>query len=301
MSKNKDESKKEEGAVDSFFVDAEEGAFDEISDAYAENNEMSLYEQEPEPEEPEASPEEEDADASTETDETELPPEPEDAVEEEVKEESTVPIHALHEEREKRKVLSRELEDLKSKFRDLFDDYKKLSENPPPMPSGDDGEYVDPRVATLEREVSQLKADRGKLAAENKKTAQQEADQRFKDQVKQANEDLEGEGFPGFEFAVAKVDQRLAEMLKDDPENRIYSNPEGWKKIYKEQIFPSIQSKFTTLDKKQLDEHKKALKKKASLVGGPGKKGAPPKADENKSESELYDDYLSMRMKRGFS
>ncbi len=304
MSEKNDESGREASGVDNFFVDAEDGAYDEIVDSYkGDKDEMSLYDQDPPEEEAEASPEEEEADTSTETDEAELPSEEEEVAKEEVEEEeNTVPLAALHEEREKRKALSRDLEDLKTKFRDLFDDYKKLSEEPAVIPPSYDGEEEqDPRFVALEKEVAQLKADRNKLASENKVTSQAKAAKKFDDQVSNADSDLEKNGYPGFKFSIATVDKILGEMVKDDPENRIYNNPEGWKKIYMEKVFPDIQAKFTTLDKTQIDEHKKALKKKAGLVGNPGKKGAPPKKDDEKSETELYEEYLSMRQTKGFS
>lgn len=302
MSIKNDESVKESGETDSFFVDAEDGVYDSIVDSYKGDKEMSLYDQEPPEEEPEASPEEEETDASTETDEAELPSEEEEVAGEEVKEdENTVPLAALHEEREKRKALSRDLEDLKTKFRDLFDDYKKLSEEPATPPSPYDEGEVDPRFAALEKQVAELRADRNKLASENKATSQAKAAKKFDDQVSEADSALEKDGYPGFKFSVATVDKILGEMVKDDPENRIYNNPDGWKKIYIERVFPDIQAKFTTLDKSQINEHKKTLKKKAGLVGNPGKKGAPPKKDEEKSETELYEEYLSMRQTKGFS
>lgn len=193
------------------------------------------------------------------------------------KDNRTVPYGALHEEREKRKALQRELEELKSKDfkqQDTFSDTGGL----------DDDLVYKSEVKRLEKKVSELE---GKFVQEEKTKAEIEREKN----VSKVDERLQEEGIVGFaEIGRHVVLRKLTEMYAEDPNYAIaHDNPEGWQKIYKEE-YPKIQKVFVEKARTKTFEDKKALKSRAGLITNPGSNPIEEKQDEKKDLS--YEDVL---------
>ena len=214
--------------------------------------------------------------------------------------EKTVPLAALHEEREKRKGLSREVADLKKKVSELLDDNERLL-NVVREPPAEGDDFTDPKVRDLEKQIKDLLKFKENVEKTSEQSKMEKLQSEHKRNLKKANEELADEGFPGFEFAVGKVANELQAMVADDPESIYLDNVEGWKKIYKERVFPKLKTIFVGKQKKDADEDKVDLKKKAKLAASPGKSGEPAKGKENMTTDERYAAYLEARRKSGIS
>ena len=193
------------------------------------------------------------------------------------KDNRTVPYGALHEEREKRKALQRELEELKSeasKKQDTFPDAGGL----------DDDLAYKSEVRRLEKKVSELE---GKFVQEEKTKAEIEREKN----VLKVDERLQEDGVVGFaEIGRHVVLRKLTEMYAEDPSYAIaHDNPAGWEKIYKEE-YPKIQKVFVDKARAKTFEDKKALKSRSGLITNPGSNPKEEKQDEKKDLS--YEDTL---------
>jgi hypothetical protein len=171
-----------------------------------------------------------------------------EAVSEKPEEEKTVPLGALHEERQKRKELQRRL--------DAAEAAKK-----------ENLEYEQDEYTQLKNRIEVLESQR-KRDSEN-----QIADKETK-LIQQVSDELEKEGYPWFkELGADKLRYDFDSMENEDPAYvKSHKNPEGWKKWYKERIFPSIKK---VMDKAKQNESmlkKVEAKKNAQLVTTPGLK-----------------------------
>lgn len=281
-----------EGMTEDTSLDFDTGDREALYDKYGKENEglSETSTEEEVAEETEESPEEE----------TETPAEKEEAVTEEpseteeAKDEKTVPLGALHEEREKRKALGLELEEVKGQLHTVLQDIRQLSDQKKTEETAAEEELGS--VEVLEKRIMALEGGQRKTARDMQTEKQAKQDQALNSDIKKVDAELEEEGFPAFEFMTAKVTDELNRLIKEDPQNKkTLDNPEGWKKVYKEVVFPTIYSKFAKKDKADLFEKKKDLKLEANL-GGPGKK-----PEEAKEEEWTYNDYLRMRFNKQYS
>jgi len=225
----------------------------------------------------------EDTDASTETDDAEFTSEAEDTTE------KTVPYGALHEEREKRKSLSKKVTELETQLNTVLQDYKTLVTEK----ETDDTADLDPELAALKREIKELREFKNSMTEERQKSTAEKQQQEVMDSVNKTDAELEKEGFPGFIFATEAVAQEIRNLVKEDPENSWMFSPEGWKKVFKEKVFPEMRSKFVKVHKDELFDKKKDLKAGQKIAGKTGKVPATPKKDDGSNWN--YDDYIKHR------
>lgn len=313
-------------ALGTFFID--DGRRDAIMEDYADRAGLNPDE--------EASGDDETADISTETETTDdipageeestetsteieaaVAPAEEGETDEETPateqdDEKTVPHGAFHEEREKRKALQGEVNDLQLKLNQLMKDNLELmdmvrSGQKPATEDADTSDdmsfddFTDPNVKALAKEVRELRQFKEQFVKDNESNAQQQMLDRIENDKKTVDSELDKEGFPGFYIAQEAVKDVLRKMTPEELQRN--DNPEGWKEIYKEQVWPDVQKKFGIVKKVANTEQKTELKKKAGLVDTPGKpiKEAPGKDEDKKTEKESYDDYLRMRRQMSFS
>lgn len=231
-----------------------------------------------------------------------LEPEPEVEPELKVEEEKKVPLQALHEEREKRKIARQELTEVKKTLaeqqelnRQMLQDIKKLMAQPT-EDDGSDSDLITRREMNaaleenkgLKRRLDQLE---GRTAQEMTKRSQEQLTK----QVSKAAQKAETEGCPGLDRCIPQITEELARMVQEDRDNVIYDNPDGWIKIYKERVFPGLKELFVKKDKETVMKSKEELKKTAGLTGSPGSAGTPEKADESEW---TVNDYLKMRREK---
>lgn len=162
--------------------------------------------------------------------------------------ESTVPYGALHEEREKRKAIQKELDELKA---------KKEEE------SAEDDDYISDEQKELAEIKKELKAIKDRDATREESSSRATQEKIYADM----DEKLSAKGFPGFntigKLHVAKV---LNELLATDPAIAVeLDNPTGWAKIWSKD-FKSVSKVFTQQGNKDLLSQKKDLKQEASLI-----------------------------------
>ena len=75
-------------------------------------------------------------------------------------------------------------------------------------------------------------------------------------------------------------------------------NPEGWKKIYKEEIYPSIEKIINQKKSEDIIDERIARKKKAALSGNSGGKPVQTKKKDDineLSQKEMHERYMKMR------
>ena len=219
--------------------------------------------------------------------------EPVEATEKKPDDIRTVPYGALHEEREKRKGLQREVEDLKSKMNQLIQDNVNLIHKTPK-----EEETYEP---ALKSELFALRQEIARLQEKNATVEQRfqaddqerlrERTERLIDEVDKIEADA---GRPGFR-AIGQhlVRARLTQIAQEDPDLvTAYQTPDGWRKIWAEE-FPKVRGHFVQQQTKEILDQKKQAKTGASLVTTPGK--SPSQSTPQKEYS--WDDYLKERQK----
>lgn len=305
----------------------EDSERDSLYKSYEESQSIEEFK----PEDTEASPEEEDVEAEAESEDTSgddtdyVPEETEgdadddDEAEDKEEEEKqkTVPYDAFHQERERRKDLQKTVADLEDKVKMLLQDNKVLMERgkkPDESESGlsdvseleklvDDGEYGDAlkqalkTITGLQDTIKGLENnDRQRIEAREADEATRKAEEAEK-RIQKLHSDLEKEGFPGFDPLVEHVNAELRAMIKEDPDNISLNNDEGFKKIYKEKVFPKFRKMFVGKDREDTMQGKRERKKNANLGGG----GNAPKGSAKKDNDDDWgmNDYMDMRKEQG--
>ena len=202
-----------------------------------------------------------------------------------------VPYDALHAEREKRKAAQVRIRELESQINLVLQETKKKAEEKPE--TVDDYEK---EIITLRKEVKSLRED----LSSQKKNLETEASQKkiteIESKISTVDRELKEEGFPLFKDLQDQVTKEIVKMIDGDPDSgqgiiREYDNPNGWKKIYKEKIFPRLDSTFKERYQSSTKKEKEELKKQANLTGG----SAPRVSLETKEDEYSYDDYLKRR------
>ena len=217
-----------------------------------------------------------------------------------------VPLQALHESRERFKKLNleyrdfkasavsqeKEINELKAQLAQLSD---KLRNDSSVTSENDLSEETDVEKH-LRREISDLKKRFQVDESEKAKEAALKAQQDQQKKIETVTHDLTKEGFPGFDIAVLKTGVKLQELVTSGELTESESlDPDVWKKVYKEHIYPNIKTVFGEREKEEIMAGKKEAKKKASLVADPGK--APEKKEKKEEEITSYDQFVKMQMK----
>lgn len=224
----------------------------------------------------------------------------EDKGEEKKKDEhKTVPLDALHEEREKRKSaqsrakeLEAEKERLSSQLREVLETNRTLTQKP-----ADDNAYQTDEakeIAILKSQIAALTQDSQQRNVQAQNSEAMTRQHKVNEMVTKTSLELDAEGFPGLDFMLPKVTEELSRMVREDPDNIIYDNPDGWKKIYKETVFPKLRGMVAGKNKEDAFAAKNDAKAKANLAGSSGK--VVPSA-EVKEDTWTYDDYIAHRKK----
>jgi len=203
---------------------------------------------------------------------------------------------AFHEERERRKTLQSKVTELEGQLKTVLTDYKAMIDvDPQSKKEGEDEEYLDPNILAIKKQNLALQQRLDKIEQSSQRNTAAAQKKKHQENITNTSKALSDEGFPGFEFAIASVAQTLMKLHTEDPETAPPDTPEGWKKVYKEHVFPNMRKLFDAQNRETDFEKKKRLKEKAGLTGKTGKKPAPEKAEDAKTTEELYNDYLKMR------
>lgn len=269
------------------------------------------------PEEEELGTKEEESEQSPEEDTEHAPEEAEGEDKEDTeekpgdKEERTVPYGALKEERTKRQALQGQVTELESQVRTLIEDNKTFMEQGKKAETDqsnlesllEDGDFDGALKESL-KETTELKKRFDRLEKHDQERTdgdkvkeQSRTNERIENRIKTIDSELEKEGFPGFDMFVDKMNAELDRMIQDDSDNVSLNNDEGFKKIYKENVYPKIKSLFVKQDREDTMDSKRKLKEKANL--GKGGRGnaleGGKKNDKDLTTKEMYTDYVKMR------
>jgi len=217
--------------------------------------------------------------------------------------EKTVPLGALKEERDKRKALQTEVRSLKAQINANIEKQQKAikASTEKKETEGEEIEDYDSELLALREQIAELKK---KISDREEVDEHNAASKRIEDvnvKASNVNQELEKEGFPGFSANKPLVIAHLNQLAQEDPNFSAISrgvllheldNPAGWKKIYKEVIFPDMQKAVLGNDKDELIAAKKKLKKQAQLSGNSGGK---PQPKSEKEEKWTNNDYIKLR------
>lgn len=210
------------------------------------------------------------------------------------KEDKTVPYGALKEEREKRKAIQKDYEETQKRLQQVLNDFQSYVQKDKRPDEGTeviedyDKELIESKrvIKALQTEVEALK---GNFQNEQTRKAQNELQGR----ISNVSNELMKDGFPGFEQFVGNVQAELSKLAGEDlDEARALDNPDGWKKIYREKVFPTLSSIFT---KKESDDRtSRKVAAKQDVQGAVLTPGQAPVGEKASSEWN-YDDYLKVR------
>tara|TARA_R100000750_G_scaffold5656_1_gene4309 strand:+ start:2605 stop:3543 length:939 start_codon:yes stop_codon:yes gene_type:complete len=223
-------------------------------------------------------------------------------------EDKTVPLGALHEERQKRKELQAEVVELKNQVKDMLNKERQID----PEEAGDE-EYIedyDAELIKLKKQNEALTAEVDSIKAKDTQSEAEKAQTAFLTKVNKVHEELKTEGFDGFEECTPMIRQHIHGLIMQEPDPQEYiegrklldvDTPEGWKKIYKEEIYPSIKAIINQKKTEELMDERIERKKKAALSGNSGGRPVQSKKDNinDLSPDEMNKRYMEMRQKRG--
>jgi hypothetical protein len=227
---------------------------------------------------------------------------------EEDKDQKMVPLAALHEERKKRQDLTGEVKVLSDRVTQLLEDNTKLLDRIAPKDTdadyeSPDDDELDAHDRQVQKELKELKEFKKGQEDERELKRNEEIRAQFEKAVVEVSKELSKEGLHGFDaFGIHMVAQKLREKMVElgkDEAIKEYDHPEGWKKLYKEEIWPDFSKKFSVgLVETEVDRGKKIEnKKKAKLPNRP--KGPAPaeegKKDEDLTQEEMFADYMKRR------
>ena len=273
-------------------------SFESRQQVYAELRAANSSETSPEEEgtdtlESEEKPEEEEKET------TETSPEEEgtDTLESEEKpEDKTVPLGALHESRAETRAAKARITKLEEQLSEVIGNFKTLAEQKKePEATFDISEPID----DTDEAIQILRKQNADLAAKFKDFSTQQIAEKQAMQVseqdriiKKTDAELAKEGYSGFNKFAWVVGEEIGKITDPD-EKAAFQNQEGWKKIYKERVYPSLKTMFTSKDQKEKFLKKDEAAAKADLISNSGKvKKSAPKVKNN-----TYEDYLEMRTK----
>lgn len=249
-------------------VSGREQLYQEYLKSEGREAELAPPKEEPKPEEKTAQPPVE-AEINN-TPEPEVPAEPK---KEEKPQEKFVPKQALDEERSKRKKLKEERDALEAKLRQYEKQPVAETEVEPITDYDKELHDIKRKLKTFEA----MEAQREELAKQEQARREHETREQ---RISRADIDLAEEGYPGFKFMVGAVATKLQEIYESNPdEAAAFDNPDGWKKIFKESVYPEFKRHQEEINKKVSLEKKVELKKEANLATSTGK--APQKKEED--------------------
>lgn len=221
-------------------------------------------------------------------------------------EEKTVPHEALHAERERRKAeqqKNRELEEAlkaeKARNDSLLEDMNLLLEKKDVPLEGVDEvtKRLMEKLDAQEKELKALKAASEKWESYTKTQEQVSAKTKMEKDLSDTEERLAKAGFPGFKRFVPLVAQELGRLTREDPDTAPPDSPEGWEKVYREIVYPTVKEMFSS---KTAEKEKR--KEEADLpTGSDASHGQPPPDKREKTPEEIRREYLEMRRKSSFA
>jgi hypothetical protein len=241
---------------------------------------------EEEPQDAETSPEEEVAE------DLDSEEEPQD----EEKKKKMVPYDALHESRAETREAKDRIKLLENQMSEVIGSYQELVKTKqqvaPEVVDESPIEDVDEAIRQLQRENKELKANITQSTAQHTRDVQANQQVQFQKEVDTVDKELATEGYVGFsKFQRQVVDAIMA--IKDPDERASYQNSEGWKRIWKERVYPDLSRTFVKQVRKKKFAEKDAAAEKASLLEKSGKvKEVKPKGNNN-----TFKDYLDARAK----
>jgi len=209
------------------------------------------------------------------------------------KEQKTVPLAALHEEREKRKKAQAQVSELEAKVKLLetqLKTYEELAkkldfEGPAKKTEESEEDFADPEIAKLYKKISEQEK---MIQTLYQRVQMEDQKKSLEQQIEQVDKELESQGFPKFKENIAKVQSVLLEMVQQDERNRNLDVPEGWKLIYMTKVYPQIKEQ----EKEEALQRKKEAKSKTGLVGSTG---ASSQANAPAEKIWTTEDYLELR------
>lgn len=204
-------------------------------------------------------------------------------------EEKKVPLGALHEEREKRKALAKEVAELKASFQQAVEDNKKLMDL---VSSKSDDEPItdyEKEMLSLRKQLKVALTEIDSMKRGVEKEKQVSAEQRLESLAKQADSELEKAGYEGFYDFIPQV----IKAMNDEEIPMEDRSPETWKRVYRDIVYPKYIGKHKVKPDKKAE--KEELKKEASLVKTPGKP-----EERKKEEDDTPESYAKWRQKQSF-
>jgi hypothetical protein len=221
-------------------------------------------------------------------------------------EDKTVPLGALHEERQKRKESQAKVVELEQQVKELAQQVKSK-----PKEEGEE-EYIedyDAELIKLRKDNESLRKKVDGIEAKGTQSEAEKAQTAFLAKVDKVGKELTEEGFNGFSDCTPMLRQHIQNLISKEPDPQEYiagrklldiDNPEGWKKIYKEEIYPSIEKIINQKKSEDIIDERIARKKKAALSGNSGGKPVQTKKKDDVNElsqKEMHEGYMQMRLK----
>ena len=215
----------------------------------------------------------------------------------------TVPYGALKEERERRKRLQDRVDELQKRVDVLIEDNRammdllkgadkaapKKSEPLPDLPDSEGIEDYDSELIAHRKTIKALRQELAELKAERDRSLQTDAQKKLQESISRVHTELEKESYRGFADLIPVVTAKLYEIG-----DAKLDNPDGWKKIYREMIYPKIYG-APVPPKDEPKKDTKADAKAAAAKVKPGQGGRVPPVAGPPREDDSWEAYLRER------
>lgn len=199
---------------------------------------------------------------------------------------------ALDEERIIKKRQREEKEAVEARLRE-FESKQEPPKEPEPITD------YDAELNAMKAKVRSIELMEARREQDAKAAAIREQQEQLTNMKRKTAKELAEEGYAGFEYMAGSVAEYLVDLVKsgDVEEAQSLDNPEGWKKIFKEKIYPEFHKQHEESSRKRVLEDKKNLKKDANLNTQSGK--APQKKEDDNpetwSQERKNQEYLKLR------
>lgn len=217
---------------------------------------------------------------------------------------TTVPYAALHEARQELKEVKAQmkeaLETAQKQLQIVIQENERLRKAKEETTTTTEEEVpidnLEGYVKDLGKKLKATQDELNRLKENDLEEKQRGAATKLNQAIELAANELKAEGYPGFEKFRDQVAAAIERRAKgDDAKIRALDNIEGWKEVYKEDVYPEIAGIFGAVKKDTKKAEKEELKGKANLAGNPG--SAPKKPEDEPKKPWGLGTYFEMRQK----
>lgn len=166
---------------------------------------------------------------------------------------------------------------------------------------------LEAKIREQDEQIKNLRQVESERTSREQKQQVNSAKQQLQKTIDKVDKELEDEGYGGFRLLVGNVTEELSQMMQQKLEEdedidadlfvRQHDNPDTWKDIFKNKVFPVARDIIVKTNKTNVLEEKRKAKEQANLITTSGKSEKPAEEKSMTAQEELQD-YVKTRRER---